>query len=156
MLKIEVPGQQTLEIENIVFDLDGTLTVDGRIHPKTKDRINLLARRTTIYVLDDDSRGQAQDVLKKVKAQIVRIEDVNVEDAKTAFVRKIGAEHTVAVGNGHSDRLMVHEASLGICVLSREGTSSETIQNADIVFSSILDALDFLSRPLRQKATLRR
>ena len=49
---------------------------------------------------------------------------------------------------------MIGEAGLGICVLGKEGASSEALKNADVVFTDILDALDFLLKPLRQKATL--
>ena len=156
MLRIEAPGHDCWEIENIVFDLNGTLTVDGRIHPKTKDKMNLLAKRASIYVLTADTRGNIHDALRKVKAEAVLIEGVDTGRAKIEFVKKIGSKKTAAIGNGYNDRLMVKEASLGVCILSREGASSETLQNSDIVFTSILDALDFLLKPLRQKATLRR
>ena len=156
MIRIEAPGQDSREIDYIVFDLNGTLTVDGRIHPKTKDKINLLAKRTSIYVMTADTRGDSRDVLRKVKAEIVLIEGTDTGEARIDFVRKIGPERTVAVGNGHNDRLMVGEASIGICILGREGASSQTLQNSDIVFPSILDALDFLLKPLRQRATLRK
>jgi soluble P-type ATPase len=156
MIRIETPGQGAQDIENIVFDLNGTLTVDGRIHPKTKDKINLLAKRATIYVMTADTRGNSNDVLRKVKAEIVLIEGQDTGKAKNEFVKKIGPGHTVAVGNGYNDRLMVKEARLGICVLGREGASSETLRGSDIAFHDILDALDFLLKPLRQSATLRR
>jgi len=156
MIKIEAPGHDTREIDNIVFDLNGTLTVDGRIHPKTKDKMNLLAKRTSIYVMTADTRGDSREVLSKVKAEIVLIEGADTGKAKTDFVRKIGSHRTAAVGNGYNDRLMVREASLGICILGREGASSETLRNSDVVFPSTLDALDFLLKPLRQRATLRK
>jgi soluble P-type ATPase len=49
---------------------------------------------------------------------------------------------------------MIEEAGLGICIISKEGTSVEAMKRADVVVSNILDALDFLLKPLRQKATL--
>ncbi|NIO04246.1 MAG: hypothetical protein GTN74_06425 [Proteobacteria bacterium] len=156
MIKIEAPGLGTRKIDNIVFDLNGTLAVDGRIHPKTRDKINLLAKRSCIYVMTADTRGNCLDVLRKVKAEIVTIQEEDTGAAKTDFVMKIGSKRTAAIGNGYNDRLMVKEASLGICILGREGASSETMQNSDVIFPNILDALDFLLKPLRQKATLRR
>jgi soluble P-type ATPase len=155
MIKIEAPGHDVREIDNIVLDLNGTLTVDGRIHPKAKDKINLLAKRTRVYVTTADTRGDSREVLKKVRAEIVTLEGADTGKEKLAFVRKVGSQRTVAVGNGYNDRLMVKEASIGICILGREGACSETLQQSDIVFPSIIDALDFLLRPLRQRATLR-
>ncbi|NIQ39220.1 MAG: ATPase P [Proteobacteria bacterium] len=156
MIDIEAPGQDSRKIKNIVVDLNGTLTVDGRIHPRTKDRINLLAKRTSVYVLTTDTRGDSRDVLRKVRAEIISVEGKDTGKKKAEFVKKIGPGRTVAIGNGYNDRLMVKEASIGICILGREGATSETIQNSDLVFPTILDAFDFLLKPLRQKATLRK
>jgi len=50
MITIEGPGQKPLEIESILIDFEGTLARDRRVHPKAKDKINLLAKRTRIYV----------------------------------------------------------------------------------------------------------
>jgi soluble P-type ATPase len=69
-------------------------------------------------------------------------------------LRQLGPGRTVAIGNGVDDVPMVEEAGLGVCVLGKEGTSSETTKKADVVFMNILDALDFLLKPLRQKASL--
>ncbi len=49
---------------------------------------------------------------------------------------------------------MMEEAGFSICIMSKEGTSTEALKKADVVFMDILDALDFLLKPLRQKATL--
>jgi hypothetical protein len=38
--------------------------------------------------------------------------------------------------------------------MSKEGTSAEALKKVNVVFIDILDALDFLLKPLRQKATL--
>jgi soluble P-type ATPase len=49
---------------------------------------------------------------------------------------------------------MIKEAVWGLCVIGKEGASSEAVKNADVVFTDILDTLDFLLKPLRQRATL--
>jgi soluble P-type ATPase len=49
---------------------------------------------------------------------------------------------------------MMEEADFSLCIIGKEGTSSEAMGKADLVFMNILDALDFLLKPLRQKATL--
>jgi hypothetical protein len=38
--------------------------------------------------------------------------------------------------------------------VGKEGAAGEALRKADVVVTSILDALDFLLKPLRQKATL--
>jgi len=72
------------------------------------------------------------------------------------LLRQLGASRTVAIGNGVDDVPMIEEAGLGISVVGKEGTFSEAMKKADVVFMNILDALDFLLKPLRQKATLNR
>ena len=51
MITIQRPGQEPLEIEFILLDFEGTLATDRRVHPKAKDKINLLSKRAKIYIL---------------------------------------------------------------------------------------------------------
>ena len=154
MISIERPGQGNLEIDFILIDFEGTLALDRRVHPKAKDKINLLSKRTKIYILAKGEKEQVIEVLRKVKAEIIHFAVGDVSAGKLNLLRQLGANRTVAIGNGQDDVLMIEEAALGICVISREGTAAETILKADAVVSNILDALDFLLKPLRQKATL--
>ena len=154
MISIERPGQGNLEIDFILIDFEGTLALDRRVHPKAKDKINLLSKRTKIYILAKGEKEQVIEVLRKVKAEIIHFAVGDVSAGKLNLLRQLGANRTVAIGNGQDDVLMIEEAALGICVISREGTAAETIQKADAVVSNILDALDLLLKPLRQKATL--
>jgi soluble P-type ATPase len=73
---------------------------------------------------------------------------------KIEFLRQVGPIRSVAIGNGLDDVQMIEEAGLGICVIGKEGASGEAVKKADLVVLSILDAFDFLLKPLRQKATL--
>jgi soluble P-type ATPase len=75
---------------------------------------------------------------------------------KAEFIRKIGPERTVGIGNGYNDRLMVGVAALGLCIIGKEGASAETVKNSDVILPDVVDALDFLLKPLINKATLRR
>jgi len=155
MIRLDVPGRGTCEFENIVLDLNGTLSVDGKIHPKARDKINLLARRAKIYVLTADTRGRADQTLAKLNVEIILLSGDNTCQEKVKFVRAIGSNRTIGIGNGYNDHLMVKEVALGICIIGREGAFAETVRNADVIFPDVVDALDFLLRPLRSKATLR-
>ena len=62
---------------------------------------------------------------------------------------------SAAAGNGRNDRKMLKAAALGIAVIQREGAAAETVAAADVVSSSILDALELLQNPKRLLATLR-
>ena len=154
MIAIQRPGQEPLEIEFILLDFEGTLASDRRIHPKAKDKINLLSKRTKIYILTKGERELVEEVLKKVRAEVIYLKEGEASQRKLDLLRELGATKTVAIGNGVDDVSMIEEAGLGICVMGREGTSAEAMKKADVVVTDILDALNFLLKPLRQKATL--
>jgi soluble P-type ATPase len=154
MINIQRPGQEPLEIDFILFDFEGTLASDRRVHPKAKDKINLLSKRTKIYILAKEEKERVEEVLKKVKAEIIYLTEGESSQKKLDLLHQLGATRTVAVGNGADDGPMMGEAVFSLCVIGKEGASSEAAKNADVVFTDILDALDFLLRPLRQKATL--
>ena len=91
----------------------------------------------------------------RMRAQLVRLKEGEEASQKAAFVRELGPEKTIAVGNGYNDHLMVKEAILGIAVIGREGAAKETIENADLVVTDVLYALELILKPLRHRATLR-
>jgi soluble P-type ATPase len=154
MITIQRPGQNNLEIDSILLDFEGTLVSDRRVHPKTKDKINLLSKRTKIYILTKGEKEGVEEALKKVKAEIVYLEEGKSSQQKLDLLRQLGVSRTVAIGNGVDDAPMMEEAGFSLCVIGKVGTFSETMKKADVVFMNILDALDFLLKPLRQKATL--
>jgi soluble P-type ATPase len=154
MIPIERPGRDPLEIESILLDFDGTLAIDRRVHPKVKDKINLLSKRTNIYVLTTQKKELIEERLRKVKAEIIYLAEGDSSRRKLDLLRQLGPTRCVAIGNGMDDAAIIEEAGIGICVINKEGSSGEAIKNADLVFADILDALDFLLKPLRQKATL--
>jgi soluble P-type ATPase len=154
MIAIQRPGHGDLQIEVILIDFEGTLASDRRVHPKAKDKINLLSKRTKVYILTKEEKERVEEVLKKVKAEIIYLTEGESSQKKLDLLRQLGANGTVAIGNGVDDGPMIEEAGLGVCVIGMEGASAEAVKNADVVFTDILDALDFLLKPLRQKATL--
>ncbi len=171
MILIERPGLTPLEIEFVLVDFDGTLAIDRRVHPKAKDKINLLSKRTKIYVFvnpptppfDKGGKGGIlaigeteliEERLRKVKAVFVYFTEGDSSRRTLDLLRQLGPTRCVAIGNGMDDAAMIKEAGIGICVIGKEGSSGEAVKNADLVFTDILDAFDFLLKPLRQKATL--
>lgn len=154
MISIERPGQKPLEIDFILIDFEGTLASDRRVHPKAKDKINLLSKRTKIYILTKGEKEVVEETLKKVKAEMFHSTEGETSQRKLDLLHQLGAAKTVAIGNGVDDAPMIEEAGLGICIIGKEGTSVEAMKKADVVVTNVLDALDFLLKPLRQKATL--
>lgn len=154
MIWIERSGCDPLEIEFILLDFEGTLAIDRRVPPKAKDKINLLARRTRIYILTTQEKTPIEERLRKVNAEIVYLSEGEVAKGKMDLLHHLGPRRCAVIGNAVSDAALMQEAGIGICVIGKEGSSGQAVKNADLVFTDILDALDFLLKPLRQKATL--
>ena len=155
MIEVDIPGFHKLEIEHVVFDYNGTLAVDGRKLPTVDEGIRALADRVEVHVVTADTFGLAGQELTGLPCRLVVLPLDGQHRAKQDYVRDLGAEHTVAIGNGRNDRLMLREALLGICLILEEGGSAEALSNADVVCRSLEDALGLLRNPKRLIATLR-
>ena len=156
MLHMEVRGRGEYTITFLVLDMNGTIATDGRISGKVRDKINLLTKRLKVYILTADTRGDAEAHVGRTQAELVRLDAGEEARQKEQFIKKIGPEKTIAVGNGYNDHLMVREAALGIAVIGREGAARETIANADVVVNEMVDVLNLILKPLRHQATLRK
>jgi len=76
-------------------------------------------------------------------------------EQKERFVRDLGVESVIAIGNGANDAGMLAAAGLGIAVLGEEGTAVSALLAADIVSRTISEALDLMLTPKRLLASLR-
>ena len=155
MLDLEIPGLGNLQIEHLVCDYNGTLAVDGRLLPGVKEELNIVAQHVAVHVITADTFGLAREALGSVTCSLTILAPGDQAEAKKQFVEQLGAEHTIALGNGRNDYLMLETAAIGIVVLLEEGTSCQAISHADILVPSILPALALFKRPLRLIATLR-
>ncbi len=155
MLKISVPNFGDFEFEHLVLDYNGTLAVDGTLINGVAERLNTLAAQLKIHVVTADTFGRARENLVDVDCSLAILPPGAQDVAKMETVAALGAERTIAIGNGRNDALMLKSAGLGIVVMQKEGASVVTLLTADVAVSSILDALDLLTNPLRLKATLR-
>jgi soluble P-type ATPase len=153
---MEVPGRGEYTIAFLVLDMNGTIAADGKISGKVRDKINLLAKWLKVYILTADTRGDVEERMGRTQAEVVRLDAGEEAPQKEQFIKKIGPNKTIAVGNGYNDHLMVHKATLGIAVIGKEGAARETIVNADVVVNAMVDALDLILKPLRYQATLRK
>ena len=154
MKTITVPGWGSAELENLVLDLNGTLTESGDFIPGVIDYLEkMTAEGFRIYVLSGDTREVLKQGLEKpadVEAVIAR-----TADEKKDFVESIGADHTVCVGNGNIDVEMFKAARLSICTIQAEGATLQAMLAADIVVTHIIQAFEILLDPRRLIATLR-
>ncbi len=153
-LKIDIPGWGSLDVENIVIDLDGTLATDGRIAPEVKEKIGALSSLTKIYILTANAQVPVQEEISGMKAELIKVSNEDSNRGKVDFLKALNLETTVAVGNGSNDQLILKEAALGIAVLGDEGLSVSAIKSADIVVKNIQSALDLFLKPKRLITTL--
>ena len=155
MIDIEIPGFRLLQLAHLVLDYNGTLAVNGEMIEGVKSRLNALAGSLGIHVVTADTFGKAARALDGLDGRLVILPPGNQAAAKADYVRQLGGQATVAIGNGRNDRLMLEQAALGIAVLGEEGTAAAAILAADLVVRDVFSALELLRNPRRLVATLR-
>lgn len=156
MLSIDIIGNKKVSAENLVLDYNGTLAIDGFMIDGIKEILNDLSKVLSIHILTADTFGRARDELKEVICHLHIIQNGNQHLEKLKFIKTLGIKKTIVIGNGLNDSLMIKNAALGIAVMQSEGLSTIALQNADIICSCILDALELLKKPNRIIATLRK
>ena len=155
MLEINIPGRRALRLEHLVLDYNGTLACDGELLDGVRDRLDALAGALHVHILTADTFGKARAQLVGVPCDLSILPAEDQDRRKLEYVRRLGPETTVCVGNGRNDRLMLREAGLGIATVQAEGAAVQTALAADVISPDILTALDLLTHPLRLVATLR-
>ena len=156
MIELTIPGRGELRIHHLVTDVNGTLAVDGQLLDGLVKRIFTLRDRITFRMITADTHGRQSNIDQQLGLAAVRLDPVNEAAQKAEYVRSLGADTVVAIGQGANDAAMLKEAALGICVLSKEGTAIETFLESDIVVPDIFTAFDLIEKPLRILATLRK
>ncbi len=156
MIEIKIPGHGELNLEHLVMDVNGTLAVDGSLINGVAGRIAFLRDHLTVHLLTADTHGKQAVIDQQLNLQAVRIHPGNEAAQKGEYVRNLGAEHVVAIGQGANDVEMLRAASLGICVLSVEGLAVSALNASDLILPDILSALELLEKPLRVIASLRK
>lgn len=151
-----IPGRGTLDITHVVLDMNGTLGVDGELTDGVAERVSRLRTAFALVMITADTHGGAAKVRRELGIETVLVEPGGEAEQKLEFVRSLGADHVIAIGNGANDVLMLKESVIGICVIGAEGAATAALLAADIVVMSIRDALDLLLTPQRLVATLRR
>jgi soluble P-type ATPase len=148
-IEIDIPGWGSVDIENLVIDLDGTLATDGKVAPEVKEKIGALSKLVKIYILTANPQGPAHEEISGIKAEWIKVSNEDSKQGKFDFLKTLNLEMTAAVGNGSNDQLILKEAALGIAVLGDEGLSASAIKSADIVVKNIQNALDLFLKPRR-------
>jgi len=155
MIKLEIPGRGRFELKYLVLDVNGTLALDGKVLSDVSECLSDLDDNFDIHILTADTHGKQAEIDQQLGIVGTRISPHNEAEQKAEYIKKLGSENTVAIGNGANDRLMLKVSKIGIAIVGQEGAAISAIQNADIVCNDIRDALKLLSNPKRIAATLR-
>ena len=155
MIEINIPGDRKLQLQHLVLDYNGTISCDGELIAGIKENLVALADKIQIHILTADTFGKARSGLEGIKCELSIIAPDAQDIGKLEYVKRLGAENAVCVGNGRNDQLMLKEAALGIAVILEEGAATAALGAADVVCTNIISALELLDNPLRLVATLR-
>ena len=152
MIRIDIPNRGIIELQHAVFDINGTLAVDGMPIPGVVDHLNALAAQLTIHALTAGTHGNLQ-TLEKAFGFPLKI--IGTGEDKANYVQMLGPPSVIAIGNGANDAAMLRLAAIGVAVLAAEGVAISALQAADVLVSGPIDAIELVLNPKRLVATLR-
>ncbi|KUK82722.1 MAG: Soluble P-type ATPase [Pelotomaculum thermopropionicum] len=155
MFTINIPGNGWFTLKNVILDFNGTIALDGDILPGVKEKLNQISNIMDIYILTADTFGTCASACSNIKGKITILKEPLGSIEKLEFIHKLGANETIAIGNGTNDEMMLKEAILGIAVLGPEGASFKALTAADVIVPDIICGLTLLLKPKRLVATLR-
>ncbi len=156
MIELTIPGRGVLRLEHLVTDVNGTLAIDGQLIEGVAKRIAALRDRLTVHMLTADTHGRQVMIDQQLGLTAIKITPGGEGLQKAEYVRNLGSDKVVAIGQGANDAEMLELAKFGICVISQEGVAKETLLAADILVPNIIAAFELLERPLRIIASLRK
>jgi soluble P-type ATPase len=156
MITLALPGNKPLYLKHLVLDYNGTLACDGNLIAGVEKKLNQLAELLDVHILTADTFGQCRSSCRGINGRIHVLAAGEGMAEKDKYVRALGPEFVVAMGNGTNDALMLERAALGIAVVGPEGASSKALQKANLVVVNINNGLDLLLKPKRLVATLRK
>ncbi len=153
-MNFDIPNSKSLKIDTIILDLNGTLTLDGKIIKGVKERLAKIQKQGIRLVLfSGDTRGTAEKIAKKLGLEYIKASNGK---EKMAQAKRLKLQTCAAIGNGLIDYFIIKAVKLGIVTLQSEGVHAQTLAIADIIVPSIIDALDLFLKPQRLIATLRK
>ena len=155
MITIDIPGFGQLDLAYLVADYNGTLAVDGVLLPGVAEALSGIATLIDVHVITADTFGLARSQLSGLPVSLTITPVEHQAETKLEFITRLGASSSVAIGNGRNDRRMLEAAAVGIALIQGEGGAAASLASADIVCTSVLDALALLQHPKRLTATLR-
>ena len=152
MIRIDIPLRGIVELQHAVFDVNGTLAVDGKLIPGVADRLKALGEHLSLHVLTAGTHG---NIAELERALGFPLHMITIGEEKVHYVEQLGPASVIAFGNGMNDVGMLRLAAIGVAVLAGEGVAIGALQAADVLALGPVDAIDLVLNPKRLVATLR-
>ena len=152
MIRIDIPKREIIELHHAVFDVNGTLAIDGIPIPGVVDRLQALGEHLSLHALTAGTHG---NIAELERALGMPLQIISTGEDKARFVQQLGSASVIAFGNGVNDAPMLRLAAIGVAVLAAEGVSIAAVQAADVLAHGPIDAIDLVLNPKRLVATLR-
>ncbi len=134
--------QGEIEINTVVFDLNGTLSEYGEINNETKQWIERLKNFGFILImLTSDQRGNAHEIANSLQIDY-HIAKTSMDKQK--YVAKL-QEPFFAIGNARNDIPMFRKATISFATLQSEGIHPTIINYVDIIVPSIANAFHLIA-----------
>ncbi len=152
MIRIDIPQRRIIELHHAVFDVNGTLAVDGMPIPGVVDRLQALADQLSLHALTAGTHGNIAG-LERLLGFPLHI--ISSGEEKMHFVKQLGPASVIAFGNGRNDVGMLRLAAIGVAILAGEGVAIDALQAADVLALGPVEAIDLVLKPKRLIATLR-
>ena len=151
-IKLDIPQRGIVELQHAVFDVNGTLAVDGNAIPGVAERLKTISSQLSIHLVTSGTHGSIPELERTLGFPLHLILK---GDEKMRYVQQLGAANVIAFGNGVNDNTMLRLAAIGVAILTPEGVATKVLQGADIIVYGPTNALDLLLKPNRLIATLR-
>jgi soluble P-type ATPase len=151
-MKIDIPGRNLLTLDCVVLDFNGTLALDGHVSVKTEKLLKQVAVNYSAIIATADTFGTATKFADRVG---MALQVVRTGSDKEKLIHSLTGGVAV-IGNGVNDARMFMAANLAIGVMGPEGAALLTLLAADILVSTVDQALELLIHPTRIVATLRK
>lgn len=140
-LSYNVPGVGYIEIDTLVVDSDGTMTIRGEIVPGVIEKIHQLqSLGVNVVMISSDQRGNARDL---ALSSGITYYEANNSREKEDILLSLGSKKVAAIGNARIDIGLFVQSIISVATLQSEGIHKDIIDHVDVIVPSVNDALDF-------------
>lgn len=151
MIRIDIPQRGIIELAHAVFDVNGTLAIDGVPISGVEGPLKALGERLALHGLTAGTHGNRAE-LEHVLGFPLHL--ITSGEDKLHYVEQLGPAHVIAFGNGMNDVGMLRVAAIGVAVLAGEGAAMSALHAADVLALGPIDAIELVLHPKRLVATL--